>query len=76
MTGQGPPDRIGPGADATVTRAAVASFFGLKTEHLPSEGSPGWQRLIATYLYVRTPGFDIATLQRMLDANVYPRQAG
>jgi hypothetical protein len=76
MTGLGPPDQNGSSADAIVTRAAVASFFGLKTEHLPPEGSPGWQRLIATYLYARTPGFDIATLQRMLDANVYPRQAG
>ena len=76
MTGQGRPERPEPGADAVVPRASVAAFFGLKPEHLPPEGSSGWQRLIATYLYARTPGFDIETLQRMLDAKVYPRQAG
>ncbi len=68
------PDRsspsIAPPIDAeaqSVSRAELAAFFGLQPEHLPPAHSMGLQRLVATYLYARTPGFDITILQQMLD---------
>jgi hypothetical protein len=52
-------------------RLDVAAFFEIPVAHLPPEGSDGWSRLLATYVWTIKPEFGTENLRHMLDRRIF-----
>ncbi len=51
-------------------RDLIAKFFDIQVEHLPTVGTDGWSRLLATYVWTVKP-YPAEDLRHALDRKIF-----